>query len=152
MRRLILSWLLVVVSAVGCATYANRTTPEPPTTFEQACEGVERHYDWVRCSDANLQPPIVVVSRIVDPRYYGFYYRGENFVFIRPDMAPDLTRDVILHETVHYIIDHLMILISHCDNEEMARTITSEYNGKPIDPTWEKRYGCELWSTGDVQW
>ena len=152
MRRLILAWILVAVSAIGCAQYAE-IKPVIRTTFEVACEALEERYvSRISCEASNLTAPIIVKSHVVAPRYLGFYYHGEPYIFVRWDLSPDRTRAVVVHETVHYIIDHLGILVSRCDGEELARTITAEYMGKPVDPTWKDRYGCDLWSTGSVQW
>lgn len=152
MRKLWLAWILVLISAIGCAqfagTFGSKQSLNP--SFEFACDAIEGRFDWVSCKD--LAAPIIVTSKVVDGRYLGFYYHGERYIFIRWDLDPVRARDVIVHETVHYIIDHLGILMSHCHSEAMAREITSEYSGKPEDPTWKKRYGCDLWSTGSVQW
>ena len=150
MRTLFLAWVLVAVSAVACVQYSTRDNRQPLTpAFDYVCAEITERYDWVSC--VGLEPPVLVLSRVVNRKYIGFYYPGEKYIFIRSDLNPTRVRNVIVHETVHYVIDHLNILVSHCHSELIAREITSEYSGKAVDPTWKKRYGCGLTINGRLQ-
>ena len=139
MRRLILAWILVAVSIWGCSQYA-ANTQAPVTTFEYTCEALTDHYEWLNCAD--LVPPTIVTSRVVGPMYLGFYYPGEPYIFVRWDLPPARARNIIVHETVHYILDHLNILVTRCHSEFLAREITATYASFPIDPDWRQRYKC----------
>ena len=150
MLKLVLAWILVAVSALGCAWYAQRTSPPPPTLFEVACVAVQEHYEYVTCD--GLDEPVPVISKVVSVRYYGFYHQGEKYIFVRAGLPVARQQEVILHESIHYILDHLDVLISRCAAEELARKTVSDWFGTQISPTWERQYGCDMWSTGGVQW
>ncbi len=152
MRTLLLAWLLVAVSAIGCSTYATRTGPtqslEP--SFDFVCAAIEDRYKGILCG--KLEAPIIVKSKVVERPLAGFYYHGEKYIFIRWDLSPNRVREVVVHETVHYVLDHLNILVSMCSGETIAREITADYDGQAVDPAWKERYGCDKWSTGAVPW
>lgn len=141
MTRLVLAWILVAASVVMCVQYSTRHTGQPTTpAFDYVCDELGERYDWLTCDD--LDAPIIVTSRVVAPPYLGFYWRGEIYIFIRPNLDPIRARNVVVHETVHYVLDHLNVLVSKCHSELIARQITADYSGIAIDPSWKKRYGC----------
>jgi hypothetical protein len=90
---------------------------------------------------------------------FGFYIPGfgEPYVYVLPMWKIDELRsklewlgiivpsqsDVILHETVHYILDFNGDKeYTRCGSEATARAITAMVTGNPEDPDWRTRYGC----------
>ncbi len=136
MRKLILSWILVAVSAAGCASYHNRTkTPPPPDPFEMVCEELK-----VECDFA---PPIIVMTRLVDwvaGGVIGAHIGSEPYVFVRPE-GPHVWKTT-LHEVVHYVAWQEGLASSQCESEEMARVVASRLTNTEVDSTWAERYGC----------
>ena len=145
MRRTILLFLLLLSA---CAYSVTANTPDaPPTTFELACQGVELEYPGA-CD--NLAPPTVVRSWIVADHVYnlmgnlrGAYYRGSQFVFVRPDLSPEAEQEVTIHETVHYIVDWAGIQLEKCDNEELAFKVGKAAVGVEYTDDWKTWYGCQ---------
>lgn len=107
--------------------------------FEYACEYVEYAYGY-NCD--GLDAPTVVLSKVVSPFYYGFYYSGESYIFVNPRISPAKQDSTIVHEAVHYILDHKDAGFSRCESEEAARWAHHAYERTKYDDGWRKRYGC----------
>jgi len=140
MRKLILSWLLAAVAIGGCVTYQNRSSTVPVySDLELICQLVEDEYDE-SCGD--LEPPQVILSEIVAALgAWGIYVHGEGYVFVDP-FAPDVW-EVTVHETIHYVLWELDLERETCPSERKAREWSEIITGVPINPEWEKNYGCK---------
>lgn len=136
------AFLLIVL--FGCAA----VQPEPePTTFDIACEYIERDYPTA-C--LGMEAPIVVKSGLVLDHYLNFiavlrgvHYPGEKFVFVRPDLRDEEEYRTVIHETVHYITHQAGIDITRCYDEELARRIGAESVGGTYSGKWKEYYGCD---------
>jgi hypothetical protein len=156
LKKLIATWLMVALGVVACVQLDNRT--HTPTEFELACQALESTYQPDICE--GLKAPIIIRSMapaIVEA--FGFYIPGvgEPYIYVLPMWKIDELRsklewlgihvpsqsEVILHETVHYILDfNGDEEYSRCGSEAVARSITAMVTGEPEDPTWRSRYGC----------
>lgn len=137
MRKLILAWILAVVALGACATYQNNTSREL-TPFEAVCELVREEFGDT-CYGVE-EPELIITELVEILGAYGIYVHGEGYIFIAPNLSNK--NEVIVHETVHYVLWELSISRVRCDSERFAREWTEIITGIPLDPTWEKRYGC----------
>lgn len=138
-RKLIVALLLLLIPA---ACSQSIITAFDPDEFRYVCKALDKD-----CS--NIPPPIVVHTNLVeDYRWgtYGLYFHGEPYVFITSRVNettnPTLS-DVIVHETVHYVLYQTNPEMGRCASERIARRVTSKYMGLEYDPSWEVRYGCD---------
>ncbi len=139
--------LLIALLLTGCATTLDYETL-PPTPFQAACAGVEEFYPGA-CD--NLAEPIYVRSWIVEStvtalvtsvgggQLRGLYYDGEPYVYVRNDLSPEDTREVLIHESVHYIVSYAGLGLDKCDNEELAFRVAK---GDAYSDEWRPGYGC----------
>lgn len=111
---LISVWALVVFSSA----------PKITTNFEYVCAELERRYENVSCE--GIVPPIEVLSEIVQPGFYGMYYHGEPYVFIRADAPANRYIEIARHEIVHYVMYQMGIYqeFTTCEREQVARDIS----------------------------
>ncbi len=133
--------MLAVAGLLACALIIQNISSVPPTredTFAYVCYEIEVMYD-VACDD--LVAPIVVYSEILDRRFYGVYYWDEPYIFVRKNASEELTLEIILHETTHYVMWELDIddAMDTCEKERVARVIS----GGAWDWDDKRMYGCE---------
>ncbi len=144
MRLLVLSWLLAATMIGACTSmYVEREL----TPFEEVCALVEEEFGdscW------GIDPPILIVSSIADVLgAYGVYVHDEQYIFISPSLTNEegqldpTRREVIVHETVHYVLWELDIEQGECPSERLAREWTEKITGVPLDPLWVISYGCD---------
>lgn len=107
--------------------------------FEYACKYTEYAYGY-NCD--GLEAPTVVLSKVVFPMYYGFYYHGESYIFVNPRINTRQQDSTIVHETVHYILDHKEAGFSRCESEEAARYAHHSYERSEYNDNWRKGYKC----------
>lgn len=137
--------LTTIVAALWLTACAVMPNKEVPTTFETACYWTETIGYEIDCS--TISPPTVVVSNIVTawqgPGTYGLYMHGEPFVFIAEGLSDTKTREVVIHETVHYLLwETYGGGVGRCEGEEAARLATDLAYGRDYDPAWKRWYGC----------
>jgi hypothetical protein len=96
-----------------------------------------------------IKPPTVVVSLIVQDAsppgllLRGVTYRGEQYVFVNARLSREDQRTVVVHETVHYVLDATYgKRIGGCEHEETARIVHSAWEGSNYDNAWRVWYGC----------
>jgi hypothetical protein len=134
---------LAILAAIGLTSAVPETAPHPVTPSEQydfACEYLDAFYD-VQCGD--LESPFVIISRVVDSRYYGFYFPGENYIYINPNASPVDQAETIIHETTHYIL-HFKgdARFNRCLSEEVARRVHHLWGDTEYDDEWRGLYNC----------
>jgi hypothetical protein len=96
-----------------------------------------------------LKPPTVVVSLIVQDaappglQLRGVTYRGEQYVFVNARLSREDQRTVVVHETVHYVLDATYGKhIGGCEHEWAARVVHTAWEGSDYDNSWRVWYGC----------
>lgn len=90
----------------------------------------------------DLEPPVVVISNVVSPLYYGFYYKGEKYIFVSTTSGVPKQIETIFHETMHYAADWSEAGFNRCMSEEVARRATALRVGKKYDDSWREQYRC----------
>ena len=146
MHKLIAAALMVAfVSA--CATIVPPSATHKITDEEWnfVCAEVSARYPTVDCRV--IPQPTVVVSKIVPslpiPGLLGIFFHEEEYVFVNANLTPELQRVVVVHETVHYILNYVFgKKIDSCTHEHVARQIHHKYEGTPYDDSWRFNYGC----------
>ena len=132
---------------LACAFLEKTYRVEPPksSTFEYTCYHIEQMYPSSSCY--GLTPPIIITTLLVqefDESFFtmeGFYVYGDPYIFIRTGLEYLEARDVIIHETVHYVLYELYIVDNEeiCEQERVARLIA----GDPWDDKNVREiYGC----------
>lgn len=127
--------------AVGCAS----APPAELTPVEKIC--AEKQWDC-----AGIPDPTIVKSRVVliiqkhvfgpGAILYGFYLKGEPFIYINPTLTPEREYQTIVHETVHYLVDELGLPLTMCEGEELARKTTAKILKIEYKSDWKQWYGC----------
>jgi len=138
MRKLILSWILAAVAIGGCVTYQNNT-PKELTPFEAVCQLVEEKFSDT--CDGLDEPQLILTELVKYLGALGVHINGEDYIFVTPYALN--VHEVIVHETVHYVLWELDISEGGCEGERFAREWTEIITGIPLNPEWEESYGCE---------
>lgn len=146
-------WFVAVPLAVGACT-TQHFVNTLPNEFDLACEVLEKDYEDV--CDGLTEPDVIISMAPAVVKALGFYIPrvGEKFVYVLPQWALDKLQEanplrevpsqssVILHETIHYILDWGGVTAERCESEALARKYTAIATGQPEDPNWRIRYGC----------
>jgi hypothetical protein len=133
----ILHRILIVVGATLLIGSAAVSEPPPPTIFETAC--LELRLD---CS--KLPPPVVVYTKdpfILQGNNLGVYYPDTATIYVNSSRWLVAHEQIEMHETVHYILDHLAPT-TRCKSEETARVVTARVFNREVDKQWRVRYQC----------
>lgn len=142
----IVASLIIPASTVAAKKPTNDVTKKE---WDYVCEALlDQGYDKVDCS--KLDPPTVVVSMVTDdvaaPGWvlYGFTYPGEPYVFVNSALPTEEQRQVVVHESVHYVLDWFYgIVITECESEKAARKVQHKWDGTSyVEDTWYIDYQC----------
>lgn len=136
----ILALLFLSLFTMNSAADERNQKQSVDSLFDYACAYTEMFYGY-DCE--GLDAPMAITSKVVPSLYYGFYYKGEDYVFISPRVSARQWNSTVVHETVHYILDHQESGFSRCESEEAARYTHHSYEGTEYDASWKKRYRCE---------
>lgn len=120
---------------------------EPPLyshdNFNYACEYVQFMYGIVDCS--LMLPPVIITSRILSDDFHGLHYVGESYIFVNKKHwlhDKPLWNVAVVHETVHYVLEHANRDVDRCESEEIARRAHHLFEGSVYNSTWEEGYRC----------
>lgn len=130
--------LAIVVGTLllmACATLSDK--PRELTAQEMICAETK----WEGCMD--VPAPIVVVTKLLSPLYWGVYVRGEPYIFVSPNLVGTAQfKRTEVHETVHYLADKLGLERDRCKSEELARRITAKIFNREYKDNWRAKYRC----------
>lgn len=134
LSRIMIAAGLALLAA--CAYVEHKAEPIPPSLFEVACAEL-------RADCTNIDPPKVIYSAIVEPyKALGIYFWGEPYIYINSETTLVPWDQVVLHETVHYVIYEAELDYTWCGSEAAARVITARVFNTEVDPEWRVRYKC----------
>ncbi|MHC4370025.1 MAG: hypothetical protein ACYSW8_20635 [Planctomycetota bacterium] len=142
------TWVALTVAFLitACDVAIKATRPDGPTPFEAVCIGIGEEYGRdaeIECR--LLDEPVIVFTKALNGAYgsLGFYIHGEPNVYVRPGLSPELTRTVIEHETVHYVVYELQLMdvSDTCEMERVARKISTGDEDIWNDKA-KRSYGC----------
>jgi hypothetical protein len=130
--------LILVLSALSNSAVADQADEGRQIldkSWAYTCSQLELINETLTCD--GLEPPIVVVTRILSPMsLYGVYIPGERYVFVNPDSPDPLA--TLIHEMTHYVLYYNGIDYSQmCLSEEIARFVAGQTGNE-----WRKQYGC----------
>lgn len=132
-------WLIGVGLALltACTIWSEATLePIPPSLFEVACAETR-----VDCTD--MRAPVIIYSAWPELlSAVGVFVPDEPYIYINRMKTSVPWEQIILHETVHYVLYYGGVELSNCESEEKARVITARHFNLEVDPTWRKRYNC----------
>lgn len=151
MKRLLIMGVLLALS-IGACVWQWDYVPTPPTTFEQACEVLER--DELALCD-NVSPPEVITTILLPWLAEGIHgvtiYEEERiYLASRGEFDPD---DVLFHEMIHWILRKGNdIPPDRCTSEEIARKYSTSERGLPGGDEWRMGYGCLRSPIVEIRW
>lgn len=132
-------WLIGVGLALltACTIWSEtQIEPVPPTLFEVACYELA-----LDCSE--LDPPKIIYTALPELMgALGVFIADEPYIYINRLKTSVPWEQIILHETVHYVLYYAGPELTNCQSEEKARVITARHFNQEVDPTWRKRYNC----------
>lgn len=113
-----------------------------------ACGGLKAlKFDKVDCT--KLPKPIVVVTLLVEAAkgdweaLYGVTFRGEPYIFINATSEAGNQRAIVVHESIHYILDSTYgDTVNSCVSEAAARMVTAAWQRVEYTDDWMEGYGC----------
>jgi hypothetical protein len=131
----------LIALSIGACTWQWQYEPQPPTTFEQVCEVLERDG---HASCDNVEPPEVVVTYLIPwlaEGLHGVTIYEENRIFINPQSIYPVD-DILFHELIHWVLRKGNIYPpGRCDSEALARKYTESERGIE-QGDWRLGYGC----------
>lgn len=150
MKKLLAS-IALALALVSASTPSIPATPSHEVTRKEwafVCDTLkEQGFAAVDCR--KIDRPQVIVSKVVgdmaDPGevLYGFYYLGEDFIFVNPESSPEDQRKIVVHEATHYVLWMTYgDKVGSCKSEEVARRVHHAWEGSDYDDTWRLFYRC----------
>lgn len=134
---------LIVIAALLLSSEGNAASVKKadPAVFEYVCNYA---YVFYGASCEAIEPPFVVISRIVQYPYYGVRYLDEPIVFVNPSVSAEMQEAITVHETMHYVLDFGGGRKDRCQSEEAARRVTALWMSQPYSSAWRTTYRCEV--------
>lgn len=133
-KAVAVAMLLLFATVVAASSVIPRVTPKAQWQF--ACAYTHVFYG-TSCDD--LARPKV---NYMNMPYLGFYVQGTNTIFINENLPREKQLLVMMHESVHYILDKVGPSMTKCESERAARGATFAAMGQPYNDGWRQRYGC----------
>lgn len=149
MRKLLLLLLCTYGLTAAIASDSRSVREEVDAdVWSYACEYMRVFHDT---SCKGLKPPRILYSEFrwtnngkANIRMRGIYWHGSKYITLNIKLLGKVeARSVMLHESVHYIIDNNKLAVDSCRNEEIARQAHHSFDKTPYSDEWKRWYGCQ---------